>query len=216
MWLAFCFSAGQNANKSGNPVHSRSGFGSDCDARNLNHPSLPSLLATSHHPVMTERSFTCNLSPVVLPRVSPLKMVDTLSPEDRSHRMSLVRGTDTKPEMFVRKLVHGMGYRYRLHQHNLPGTPDLVFKSRKAVIFVHGCFWHRHEGCPQARIPKSRVDFWTKKLEGNRLRDEQKLSMLRTARWRVLIVWECELKNKEALAKKLRLFLDEERHNEMC
>ncbi|MBI1175684.1 MAG: DNA mismatch endonuclease Vsr [Sideroxydans sp.] len=134
-------------------------------------------------------------------------MADTLTPIERSHRMALVRSVDTKPEMVVRRLVHGMGFRYRLHCRDLPGTPDLVFRSRRAVIFVHGCFWHRHGGCALARMPKSRVQFWRSKLEGNKERDARKIAALRADKWRVLVVWECELKNREALARKLSRFL---------
>lgn len=123
--------------------------------------------------------------------------------------MALVRSVDTKPEMAVRRLVHGMGYRYRLHCRDLPGKPDLVFRSRRSVVFVHGCFWHRHEGCPLARLPKSKVEFWTVKLEGNRERDARKVAALQEAGWRVCVVWECELKDKELLAQRLRRFLDE-------
>lgn len=137
-------------------------------------------------------------------------MTDTMSPEERSRRMALVRSTDTKPEMAVRKLLHGMGYRYRLHCRDLPGKPDLVFRSRRAVVFVHGCFWHRHDGCPLARMPKSRVKFWTTKLEGNRDRDARKITALEEIGWRVFVVWECELKDKERLGKRLRQFLDGE------
>lgn len=135
-------------------------------------------------------------------------MTDTMSPEERSRRMSLVRSIDTKPEMAVRRLVHSLGYRYRLHGSDLPGRPDLVFRSRRAVVFVHGCFWHRHEGCSLARLPKSRVEFWMAKLEGNRERDARKVVALKEAGWRVLVVWECELKNMEVLAERLRRFLD--------
>ena len=110
--------------------------------------------------------------------------------------------------MVVRRLVHGMGYRYRLHCRDLPGKPDLVFRSRRVVVFVHGCFWHRHEDCSLARLPKSRMDFWITKLEGNRERDARKVAELKKSGWRVLVVWECELKNSEMLAKKLRRFLD--------
>lgn len=133
--------------------------------------------------------------------------MDTMTPDGRSQRMSLVRSVDTKPEIFVRRLVFGMGYRYRLHCRDLPGKPDLVFRSRKAVIFVHGCFWHRHEGCSLARLPKSRVAFWTAKFEGNKVRDAAMTRALEAAGWRVLVVWECELKDKEALAVRLRRFL---------
>ncbi|MBW8748564.1 MAG: DNA mismatch endonuclease Vsr, partial [Acidobacteria bacterium] len=100
-------------------------------------------------------------------------MTDTLSPKLRSQRMSLVKASDTKPEMIVRRLVHALGFRYRLHVRGLPGTPDLVFSRLRKVIFIHGCFWHRHRHrfCKLARMPKSRLDFWETKLEGNRLRD---------------------------------------------
>lgn len=135
-------------------------------------------------------------------------MTDTMSREERSRRMALIRSGDTKPEMLVRRLLHGMGYRYRLHRRNLPGTPDLVFTSRRAVVFVHGCFWHRHAGCPLARLPKSRMDFWRPKLEGNRERDVRNVAALESEGWRVLTVWECELKDMDRLASKLRRFLD--------
>jgi DNA mismatch endonuclease (patch repair protein) len=123
--------------------------------------------------------------------------------------MALVRSMDTKPEMTVRSLVHSMGYRYRLHCRDLPGKPDLVFRSRRSVVFVHGCFWHRHEGCSLARLPKSKVEFWAVKLEGNRERDARKVAALQEAGWRVFVVWECELKDKELLAQRLQRFLDE-------
>ncbi|HBI46414.1 MAG TPA: very short patch repair endonuclease, partial [Planctomycetales bacterium] len=97
--------------------------------------------------------------------------MDSLSPEERSERMSRVRNKDTKPELVVRRLVHSLGYRYRLHSGRLPGRPDIVFAGRKKVVFVHGCFWHRHRGCALCRMPKSRLDFWAPKLEGNRRRD---------------------------------------------
>src|SRR5438105_699388 len=102
-------------------------------------------------------------------------MADTLTPIERSHRMALVHGKNTKPELAVRRLVHAMGLRYSLHRRDLPGTPDLVLTGFNAVIFVHGCFWHRHPSsrCRLARLPKSRVDFWGPKLESNRLRDER-------------------------------------------
>ncbi|MDR0576990.1 MAG: DNA mismatch endonuclease Vsr [Candidatus Accumulibacter sp.] len=135
-------------------------------------------------------------------------MVDTLTPAERSYRMSLVRSTDTKPEFAVRRLIHGMGYRYRIHRHDLPGTPDIVFPARRLVIFVHGCFWHRHDGCSLARMPKSKLEFWRKKLEGNRERDIRKIGKLESMGWRVLVVWECELSDLDILASRLRGFLD--------
>lgn len=138
----------------------------------------------------------------------PHRMTDTLTPAERGRRMAAIRAQDTQPEMIVRRLLHRLGYRYRLHRRELPGTPDLVFPSRRAVIFVHGCFWHRHEGCALARMPKSRLEFWQDKLEGNRRRDYRQIGELMNLGWRVLVVWECELKNREALVEKLRRFLD--------
>lgn len=137
-------------------------------------------------------------------------MADSLSRADRSRRMALIRGSDTKPEMFVRRLLHGLGYRYRLHVRTLPGKPDLVFRSRRAVIFVHGCFWHRHVGCRLARLPKSRLEFWQPKLDANKERDGRNIAALQEMGWRVFVVWECELKNVDILRSRLRLFLDKE------
>lgn len=124
--------------------------------------------------------------------------------------MALVRSANTKPEMLVRRLTHRMGYRYRLHRADLPGKPDLVFSGRRAVVFVHGCFWHRHEGCALARLPKSRENFWIPKLEGNRRRDAENIANLRANGWRVLVIWECETKNTEALEASLKRFLEGE------
>ena len=125
--------------------------------------------------------------------------------------MSRIRHRDTKPEMMVRRLLHAMGFRYRLHDKRLPGSPDIVFASRKKAIFVHGCFWHRHPdaGCALARMPKSRLDFWQPKLEGNRTRDVRHQSELDALGWRYLIVWECELRDKEQFRNILLAFLAE-------
>ena len=125
--------------------------------------------------------------------------------------MSRIRHRDTKPEMLVRRLLHAMGFRYRLHDKRLPGSPDIVFASRKKAIFVHGCFWHRHPdaGCALARMPKSRLDFWRPKLEGNRTRDVRHQSELDALGWRYLIVWECELRDKEQFRNRLLAFLAE-------
>ncbi|WP_284506433.1 DNA mismatch endonuclease Vsr [Caballeronia sp. GAWG1-5s-s] len=137
--------------------------------------------------------------------------MDSLSPTERSERMGRIRATDSKPELIVRKLVFSMDFRYRLHGRKLPGRPDLVFPGRKKVIFVHGCFWHRHTECALARLPKSRLDFWGPKLEGNRLRDQRVLHELDAMGWRSLVVWECELKDKGALSTRIREFLEERR-----
>lgn len=124
--------------------------------------------------------------------------------------MRRVRGRDTKPEMLVRRLTHGMGYRYRLHRRGLPGSPDLVFPSRMKVIFVHGCFWHQHldPGCKLARLPKSKLDFWGPKLETNRERDERNLVLLAELGWDVLVIWECQTNNREQLQARIREFLE--------
>ncbi|WP_342250709.1 very short patch repair endonuclease [Sphingomonas sp. OTU376] len=136
-------------------------------------------------------------------------MADTLSPAERSARMSRVKGKDTKPEWVVRRLVHQMGFRYRLHDSSLPGKPDLVFRSRHKVIFVHGCYWHRHPdaGCKLARLPKSRLDFWAPKLEANAQRDARHVAALEADGWQILVVWECEIRDIEHTRNKLRSFL---------
>lgn len=138
--------------------------------------------------------------------------MDTLTSEERSRRMAMVRGKDTKPELVVRRMIHGLGYRYRLHVSGLPGRPDLVFGSRKKVIFVHGCFWHRHAGCYRTRTPKSRVDFWQAKFQENVARDRRNKVWLTRQGWKYLIVWECETENSERVKKKVVKFLGE-RHD---
>ncbi len=135
-------------------------------------------------------------------------MVDSLTPKERSEIMARVRAKDTRPEMAVRRLIFALGFRYRLHERKLPGCPDLVFRSRRKVIFVHGCFWHRHTNCALARIPKSRVDFWTAKLEGNRQRDERNKRALTREGWKVLIIWECQIADAARLEARIRRFLD--------
>lgn len=139
--------------------------------------------------------------------------MDDVNTQRRSEIMRLVRSQNTSPEIFVRRLVYAMGYRYRIHAAHLPGKPDLVFARRKKVIFVHGCFWHRHENCSLARIPKSRQDFWIAKLSKNRDRDARIQEQLHTAGWQVLTLWECELKNKNKviLEEKIRGFLGAQR-----
>ena len=134
-------------------------------------------------------------------------MVDSLDQAARSALMSRVRGKNTRPEMIVRKLLFTAGYRYRLHVRKLPGSPDLVFPSRKKVIFVHGCFWHRHDNCAAARLPKTRVDFWSDKLNGNKARDVRDRDALIQAGWQVLVIWECELDDLMMLDDRLRIFL---------
>lgn len=123
--------------------------------------------------------------------------------------MSRIRGKDTKPELVVRRLIHGLGYRYRLHMAGMPGRPDLVFAGKRKVIFVHGCFWHRHPNpvCKLARMPKSRPEFWEPKLARNHARDQEVEQRLIESGWGVLTIWECELRDRDALAKKVKDFL---------
>lgn len=125
--------------------------------------------------------------------------------------MSRVRGKDTKPEMRVRRLIFSLGYRYRLHDARLPGKPDLVFAGRGKVIFVHGCFWHQHDGCALARLPKSRTGFWTRKFAGNKERDARNMAALRALGWRVLVLWECGLADEPALRRRIKRFLGQVR-----
>lgn len=120
-------------------------------------------------------------------------MTDFLSPAERSDRMSRIRGKDTQPELTLRKVLHRLGLRYRLHGAGLPGKPDLVFPRYRTVVFVHGCFWHRHDGCNIATTPKSNTPFWLEKFEKNVARDARVATQLEALGWRVFIVWECEL-----------------------
>ena len=145
-------------------------------------------------------------------------MADTLTPAARSQRMARIRGKDTKPEMIVRRLTHGMGYRYRLHDRRLPGAPDLVFPGRRKVIFVHGCFWHRHPdpNCKLARMPKSRLDFWQPKLDANRERDLRTATNLTMDGWEQLVIWECQCRRPDELANRIRAFLEGEGDCNAC
>lgn len=136
-------------------------------------------------------------------------MADKLLPHERSENMRKIRSKGMKPEMAVRKLAHSLGYRYRLHKKEMPGKPDLVFASRKKVIFVNGCFWHQHDSksCKITRVPKSNLDFWRPKLERTKQRDQEHLQKLRELGWKAMVVWECEIKST-SLVKKLIAFLD--------
>jgi DNA mismatch endonuclease, patch repair protein len=133
--------------------------------------------------------------------------MDTLTVAERSARMAKIRSKNTKPELLVRKLAYHLGYRFRLHRTGLPGRPDLVFPSRRKVIFVHGCFWHAHENCKTANRPKSRRAYWDTKFENNRKRDQANCAALKRDGWRVLTVWECEAKRAAKLAPRLSRFL---------
>lgn len=134
--------------------------------------------------------------------------MDSLSRTERSDIMARVRSKNSRPELLVRKLVFGLGYRYRLHGKDLPGHPDLVFRKTRKVIFVHGCFWHRHASCALARLPKSRLDFWVPKLEGNRMRDQRTKRALSKRGWKSLTIWECQVRDAERVRTRVKRFLD--------
>lgn len=133
-------------------------------------------------------------------------MVDNLTPERRSRLMSRVRGKDTKPEMIVRRIAHKLGYRFRLHRRDLPGSPDLVFTGRKKVVFVHGCYWHRH-GCTKTTTPKTNTEFWQKKFDENVMRDNKNLRDLEELGWGTMVVWQCETERRGKIAERLVKFL---------
>jgi DNA mismatch endonuclease (patch repair protein) len=122
--------------------------------------------------------------------------MDKITPEQRSYTMSRIRSKDTKPEMLVRRHLHALGFRYSLHSSKLPGHPDLVLTKWHTVIFVNGCFWHRHEGCKAASTPKSNVEFWQAKFQRNVERDKHEHALLKAAGWRVIVIWECEVKSR--------------------
>ena len=136
-------------------------------------------------------------------------MADHVSPEGRSRIMRAIRSAHTKPELIVRKLLHSQGYRYRLHRRDLPGKPDIVFPSRKKIIFVHGCFWHQHESskCQISQKPRSNKNYWLPKLERNKQRDREAQDKLKALGWKVLVLWECEVKFEGKLQKKVNRFL---------
>lgn len=135
-------------------------------------------------------------------------MADSLTPSRRSENMRRIRSKNTKPELLIRRLVHAMGYRYRLHSSDLPGKPDLVFRGRQKAIFVHGCFWHQHSACAEGRIPNSRREYWLPKLTRNQERDQTHLDTFAQMGWKTLILWECEVKDITVLQEQLRAFLE--------
>jgi DNA mismatch endonuclease (patch repair protein) len=133
-------------------------------------------------------------------------MTDRVSEETRSYIMSSVSSKDTGPELVVRKLLHGLGYRYRLHKRGIPGSPDVVFQKRKKVVFVNGCFWHGHE-CRYGKLPKSKSDYWEPKIAKNRERDERNIHQLKQLGWDALVIWQCQLKDIDTVRKRLIKFL---------
>ncbi len=134
--------------------------------------------------------------------------MDTFSPEKRSEIMRCVRSIDTTPEKKVRSLLHKLGFRFRLHRSTLPGKPDIVLPKYQLVVFVHGCFWHRHHGCPHATTPASRQEYWLPKFKRTMERDSRNQEELRQKGWKVIVVWECETKDLSRLAAKLCKFID--------
>ena len=122
--------------------------------------------------------------------------------------MARIRARDTRPEMAVRRLLHSLGYRYRLHRRELPGSPDICFPSRKKAVFIHGCFWHRHDGCRRTTNPKTRTSYWKDKFRKNVIRDRRNIAGLAELGWAAMVVWECETKNLKRLAPRLIRFLD--------
>lgn len=149
-----------------------------------------------------------NEQPVVYCLPSRMKRLDPLSPAARSQRMSLIRSKNTKPERVVASLIRSLGVRASKHGKTLPGNPDFVIRRQKKAIFVHGCFWHLHTPCNHYRFPRTRAAFWTKKLEGNRARDRKSLRELKAKGWRCLVIWECQLKKRAPLLKRLAKFLE--------
>jgi DNA mismatch endonuclease (patch repair protein) len=135
--------------------------------------------------------------------------MDKISPEKRSWTMAKVKGRDTRPEKTLRSLLHSMGYRFRLQRADLPGKPDIVLPKSKAAVFVHGCFWHRHPGCKRATTPTSNTEYWKPKFAQTVARDARNQGLLEAGGWRVLVIWECELKDLAALRIRVRDFLEQ-------
>lgn len=133
--------------------------------------------------------------------------MDKVSREKRSEVMRAVRSKDTRPELLVRRIAHALGFRFRVNVKDLPGRPDLAIKSRKKAIFVHGCFWHRHNDCKRATIPRSNETYWLKKFAGNIERDKKVLAAYRAIGWKPLVIWECELGNQKTISKRIKRYL---------
>ena len=144
-----------------------------------------------------------SVSVTLAPSLARASNLDSVDRATRSQMMSRIRGKNTKPELAVRKIAHRLGYRFRLHRRDLAGSPDLVFPGRRKVIFVHGCYWHRHAGCEFAYSPKSNVEFWSRKFGANMLRDAFVIQELKTQGWDPLVIWECETKDAAVVASRL-------------
>lgn len=140
--------------------------------------------------------------------------MDSLSVEERSRRMARIGGKNTVPEMALRQELHALGLRFRLHSRELPGKPDLIFPKFKTIVFVHGCFWHRHFGCKVANMPKSNIEFWIDKFDKNVARDARTVDLLKSKGWRVFVVWECELSSKKKAQETALLLASQIRQGE--
>ncbi len=162
------------------------------------------------HSYPAHRHTTTRIDSVASPlasRISIKDEMDTIDELRRSENMRRIRSKNTSPELLVRRLIHKMGFRFRLHRKDLPGRPDIVFPTRRKVIFVHGCFWHQHKSCRAGRPPRSREGYWLPKLQRNQDRDEGAVQALKAMAWKSLIVWECEVDDQIRLSKKLRRFI---------
>lgn len=137
-------------------------------------------------------------------------MADHLTTDERSRNMARVKGRDTKPELIVRRLLHRIGYRFRLHRKDLPGKPDIVLPRHKKAIFVHGCFWHGHPGCRRATHPADNAEFWAAKLDRNVARDAETLRCMGESGWNVLVIWECQTRDTVALEGRIKHFMTDE------
>lgn len=156
-------------------------------------------------PLGTNEQESLTLTPTVL-------MFDRMTPADRSAHMGKIRRMNTKPERIVRSLLHGLGYRFRLQWKAAPGRPDIAFPGRRKIIFIHGCFWHQHEGCKFAHVPRTRETFWAEKFRRNKERDSRLEKLAAEKGWDILVVWECEMAARDALVTRLRKFLGPTRH----
>ena len=180
-----------------------------CVPKHFNHSARSTAKPMLRDNILAQRqleipscSFTC-LGASIYCRIVGAAAMDRVSREKRSEMMSFVRAKNTRPELAVRRLLHAMGFRFRLHKDDLPGKPDIVLPKKKTAIFVHGCFWHRHKGCVRTTTPENNCEFWADKFRRNKLRDQSNRNKLKRLGWKVVIVWECETAQMERLRQTL-------------